>query len=121
MPQCFLAYLKSIPAELKTYKVALKDPNWQQTMQLEINALHENRTWTLVPPSPQMNLVSSKWVFKVKTKADGSLEQYKACLVARGFNQLQGLDYEETFSPVVKPRTIRIIPTLALSNGWSLK
>lgn len=87
---------------------------------MEIDALYENRTWTLVPPSPKMNLVSNKWVFKVKQKWIALIERYKARLIARGFNQLKELDYEETFSPVVKKRTIRLILTLALSNGWSL-
>lgn len=90
-------------------------------MQSEINALHTNRAWTLVPPLLNMNLVASKWVFKIKTRADGSIEHYKAHLVARGFTQLQGLDYDETFSPVVKLGTIRLILNLALSYVWSLK
>lgn len=81
-------------------------------MQEEINTLHTNRTWTLVPRKLDMNLVSSKWVFKIKTRADGSIERYKARLVTRGFTQLPGLDYDETFSPVVKPSTIKLIFTL---------
>lgn len=65
-------------------------------MQSKINALHENQTWTLVPPSSNINPVISKWVFKIKTRANGSIELYKACLVAWDFTQLQGLDYEES-------------------------
>ncbi|KAF5462902.1 hypothetical protein F2P56_018869 [Juglans regia] len=121
VPVCFAVDLATTPLEPKTFRQAEHDPNWHQAMQSEIDALHENKTWSLVPPSPDMNLVTSKWVFKVKTKADGSVERYKARLVARGFSQLHGLDYDETFSPVVRPATIRLILHLALSQGWPLK
>jgi hypothetical protein len=83
-----------------------------------MDALHANHTWTLVPKTSNMNLVSSKWIFKVKTQSDGIIDRYKARLVARGFTQLSGLDYDETFSLVVKPGTIRLILNIGLSHGW---
>lgn len=68
----------------------------------EINALHNNKTWILVPKHAGMNLVGSKWVFKTKLSANGAIDRYKARLVARGFPQHEGIDFEETFSPMVK-------------------
>lgn len=75
----------------------------------------------MVPFSPDFNVVGCKWVYKIKRRADGSLEQYKAQLVAKGFHQEEGVDYFETFSPVVRPTTIRLVLTLALSYGWPLQ
>ena len=86
-------------------------------METEFWALQDNHTWQLVPRSPGTNIVSSKWVFKLKQKPDGSVEKYKAYLVARGFSQQYGIDYLETFSPVVKLATVRLVLSLAVSRG----
>ncbi|KAL5728311.1 hypothetical protein ACHQM5_001410 [Ranunculus cassubicifolius] len=90
-------------------------------MSEEFNALLKNATWSLVPPHPRQNTVGSKWVYKIKMRSDGQLERHKARLVAKGFYQQPGIDYEETFSPVVKPTTIRTILTLAISFSWPIR
>lgn len=90
-------------------------------MQEEINALHRNETWHLVPPNKGVNVIDCKWVYKVKKKADGSIDRYKARLVPKGFKQRYGIDYEDTFSPVVKIATIRLVLSIAISRGWCLR
>ncbi|GJY72602.1 ribonuclease H-like domain-containing protein [Tanacetum coccineum] len=92
---------------------ALHDPNWKHAMLDEYNALITNGTWVLVPRPQNVNVVRSMWLFKHKFHADGSLSRYKARLVANGRSQQQGIDCDETFSPVVKPATIRTVLSLA--------
>ena len=100
---------------------ALHDKHWKAAMDFEYEALMKNKTWHLVPPQKGRNVIGCKWVYKIKRKSDGSLNRYKARLVAKGFKQCYGIDYEDTFSPVVKAATIRIVLSLAVSCGWSLR
>ncbi|WVZ78827.1 hypothetical protein U9M48_026477 [Paspalum notatum var. saurae] len=109
------AALSPVP---KTYRGALADPNWRSAMTEEFEALQANGTWDLVPRPPGVNLVSGKWIFRHKLHPDGSLARYKARWVLRGFTQRPGIDFDETFSPVVKPATIRTVLTLALARDW---
>jgi histone deacetylase 1/2 len=90
-------------------------------MQEEYNALMENKTWTLVPSSSNKNLSDCKWVYRIKQRADGTIDRYKARLVAKGFKQRYGIDYEDTFSPIVKIATIWIVLSIAISRDWSLR
>jgi histone deacetylase 1/2 len=85
-------------------------------MEEEFTALQLNKTWDLVPRPAGTNIVSGKWIFKHKFNADGTLERYKARWVLRGFTQRPGIDFDETFSPVVKPATVRTVLSLALSR-----
>ncbi|XP_043687549.1 uncharacterized mitochondrial protein AtMg00820-like [Telopea speciosissima] len=89
-------------------------------MSEEFDALLRNNTWSLVARIPNMNLIGCKWIYRIKQKADGSLERYKARLVSKGFHQQHGVDYYETFSSVIKPTTIRTVLSLVISNGWSV-
>ena len=100
---------------------AFKDPNWRQAMSEEYDALVRNGTWELVSPDGITNLVGCRWVYRIKRNSDGSINRFKARLVAKGFHQRPGVDYHDTFSPVVKPTTVRLVLSLAISRGWSLK
>ena len=109
------APLSPIP---RTYRAALADPNWRAAMEAEYSALLSNNTWDLLPRPSQCNVFTGKWIFKHKFKTDGSFERYKARWVLRGFTQRPGIDFAETFSPVVKPATVRTVLSLALSRSW---
>jgi hypothetical protein len=87
-------------------------------MQAEFDALIGNDTWSLVSRPPGVNMVTGKWIFRHKLHDDGTLDRYKARWVLRGFTQRPGLDYDETFSPVIKPATVRVILSVALSQDW---
>ena len=89
-------------------------------MNKEIQTLVDNNTWDLVDLPPGKKPIGNKWVYKVKLKADGSFNRCKARLVAKGFNQKYGIDYEETFSPVVNMSTIRCLLALASFRKWPI-
>ena len=118
----FLSHLPSTAIQEPTFVAnALKDAKWRHAMQDEFNALIQNQTWDLVSPQCASNLVGCKWIFRVKRNSNGSISRYKALLVAKGFHQRPGLDYTATFSPVVKPTTVRLVLSIAVSNGWKLR
>lgn len=106
--------------EPKSYNAAKETPEWEEAMQEEISALKKNCTWELVPKPENVDLVTCKWIYKLKKGADGKINRYKARLVARGFSQQYGRDYDETFSPVARMVTIRTVISLAASKGWKL-
>ena len=107
--------------EPTTVSQALSSPQWRLAMNEEFEALMRNQTWNLVEPPPNVTPIGCKWVFRIKRHPDGSIQKYKARLVAKGFHQKKGLDYDQVFSPVVKPATIRVMLSLALSKGWCVR
>jgi hypothetical protein len=104
--------LSPIPTSVRE---ALADPNWRRAMEEEYGALLTNQTWDHVPRQSGCNVVTGKWIWTIKRRVDGTLERYKACWVLWGFTQRPGVDYDETFSSVVKPATVRTVLSLALS------
>nr|GEV05397.1 retrotransposon protein, putative, Ty1-copia subclass [Tanacetum cinerariifolium] len=102
--------------ELTNYKAALLDPEsekWLNAMNVQMQSMKDNEVWILVELPPNGKTVGSKWLFKKKTDMNGNVHTYKARLVAKGYTQTPGIDYEETFSPVVDIRAIRILIAIA--------
>ncbi|KAL0375663.1 UNVERIFIED_CONTAM: Retrovirus-related Pol polyprotein from transposon RE2 [Sesamum calycinum] len=107
----------SIP---NTYCEALRHPAWKMAMDDEMYALISRGTWELVEVPPNADIVACRWVFTLKFRADGTLERYKAHLVAKGFTQTYGVDYFETFSPVARLNSIRVLFSLAVNLNWPM-
>ena len=99
---------------------ALSDSHWVNAMHEELENFERNQVWKLVEPPPQCNPIGTKWVFKNKQDADGVVVRNKARLVAQGFCQKEGIDYEETFAHVARLESIRILLALAASKGFKL-
>ncbi|KAG7564974.1 Reverse transcriptase domain [Arabidopsis suecica] len=110
----------SIETEPKTFKQAIVSLKWTKAMDVELGAMELNKTWSVVSLPPGKNVVGCKWVYTIKYNADGSIERYKARLVAKGYTQQEGVDYIDTFSPVAKLASVKLILGLAAKQGWSL-
>ncbi|GKD77665.1 putative retrotransposon ty1-copia subclass protein, partial [Tanacetum coccineum] len=105
------------------YKAALLDPEskkWLNAMNVEMQSMRDNEVWELVDLPPNGKTVGHKWLFKKKTDMDGAIHTYKALLVTKGFTQTLGIDYEETFSPVVDIRAIRILIAIDAFYGYDI-
>lgn len=116
--------LWAVSEEPKTYEQAIESKDhkqWEQAMNEEYESLVKNRTWILVDPPGDQKVIDNRWVFKLKRNPDESIDRYKARLVVRGFTQEYGVDYHETFSPVVKFTSIRAILALAASKQMKLQ
>lgn len=108
--------------EPRTIKQALQDEKWRTAATDEFNAQVKNHSWDLVPPPPShVTIVGCRWLFTTKYNPDGTVRRPKARLVATGNNQRPGLDYAETFSPVIKSTTIRIVLGVAVNLNWPIR
>ncbi|KAK8576146.1 hypothetical protein V6N13_090623 [Hibiscus sabdariffa] len=109
--------------EPKTYQEAVASPDsekWLEAMRSEMDSMSDNQVWTLVEPPEGVKPIGCKWVFKKKTDMDGNVQTYKGRLVAKGFRQIHGVDYDETFSPVAMFKSIRILLAIAAFHDYEI-
>lgn len=103
-----------------SFKQAIKSDIWKEAMNVEFHGMEINDTYKVVTLPPDKNVVGCKWLYTIKYNADGSVERPKAGLVAKSNTQQEGVDFTDTFSPVAKMTSVKLLLALAASNGWSL-
>lgn len=119
-----LACAAIVTGEPQTYKEAVSSEDaekWEQAMAEEMASLKKNKTWNLEPLPPTRRAIDCKWVYKIKRKPDGSVDRYKARLCAKGYLQQKGIDYSETFAPVVRYDSVRVLLAIATINDMDIK
>ncbi|GKE82296.1 ribonuclease H-like domain-containing protein, partial [Tanacetum coccineum] len=116
---CFVTQLNK-NFKPKYFFKASKFPHWIDAMNQEMNALLRNGTWEIVDLPKGRKVIGSKWIYKMKYQSSGEIDRFKARLVAQGFGQKEGIDYEETFSPVVKMMTVRCLLNIVVSQSWPI-
>lgn len=117
--RAFVSNLSSVEVPSSVYE-ALNKLKWKNVVEDEIRAFNKNGTWKLTDLPSGKQPIGCKWIFHVKYKAYGSIERYKALLVAKGFIQTYGIDYQETFTPVAKLNTVHILLSLVANKEWHL-
>ena len=115
----FVLSLHSNP-EPTSFTEANKFECWRQAMQAELSSLEATGTWKLVDMLDHVKPIGCRWIYKMKHHADGSIERYKARLVTKGYNQIEGLDFFDTYSPVAKMTTVRLVLALESLNHGNL-
>ncbi|GJZ49539.1 putative retrotransposon ty1-copia subclass protein [Tanacetum coccineum] len=122
-----LSYLKEHElgdhGEPTNYRAALSDPEsdkWLEAMNAEMQSMKDNQVWNLVDLPPNCKTVRSKWLFKKRIDMDGNIRTYKARLIAKGFTQTYGVDYEETFSPIADIKAIRILIAIEVFYDYKI-
>ena len=107
----------------QTFKEAMSTPEapqWKETINSEIESIMQNHTWELVDLPKGSKPLGCKWIFKRKLKLDGSIDKYKAQLVAKGFNQREGVDYFDTYAPIIRITSIRLLIAFAALRGLTI-
>ena len=107
-------------AEPSNFYEVSKILEWKKAMNEEYESIIKNNTWDLVKLPDDKQPIGCKWLFKLKFRADGSIDKHKARLVAKGYSQIEGFDFEETFAPIAKLNTIRMIIALATKHHWKI-
>lgn len=119
-PQRFVGYVEQMAqisiAEPASYEDAARQQVWKDAMMEEYQSIMKNDVWDVVPRPKGKSVVTSKWLFKIKHVVDGRIEKYKARFVARGFSHKEGVDYDETFAPVARYTSIRIMIIISLAS-----
>ena len=131
IPPCHSTWVRSIPAHLldyhcyttlttlhkpHTYYEASTDPLWKIAIKEEFDALSKNHTWNLVTLPLGKSVIGCKWIYKIKTRSDGSIKHYKVRLVAKNFTQEYGINYEETFALVAHILSVRALLAIATAS-----
>ncbi|KAL0326887.1 UNVERIFIED_CONTAM: Retrovirus-related Pol polyprotein from transposon TNT 1-94 [Sesamum angustifolium] len=106
--------------EPKNYAEANTTNEWRLAMKAELAALEDNNTWEVVHLPQGTNAIGCRWVYKLKLRADGSVDRYKARVVAKGYSQVEGIDYNECFSPVAKVVTVRLFLAISAIFNWHI-
>ncbi|CAI7890434.1 unnamed protein product [Closterium sp. NIES-53] len=124
--ECAFAFFSPVemPGEPATLKEALESSDaeeWKKAMESELKSIEENGTWELVELPEGRKAITSTWLFKINSDADGKIERYKSRLVAKGYQQKEKVDYKELFAPVVKPTMLRTLLAGAAIKGWVVK
>eukprot|EP00253_Pinus_taeda_P032732 PITA_32732 len=109
-----------LDSEPSSYEEAASQQVWREAMQEEYFSIMKNDVWEVVSRPEGKSVVTSIWLYKVKHAGDGSIEKFKVRFVARGFSQVEGVDYEETFTPVARYTSIRSIISIAAEMGWKI-
>ncbi|GKA49878.1 retrovirus-related pol polyprotein from transposon TNT 1-94 [Tanacetum coccineum] len=114
----FFCFVSTV--EPKNIKEAIQDESWTMAMQEELNQFKTNNVWSLVPPPENQTIIGTKWVFKNKLDENGIVSRNKARLVAQGYNQQEGIDFDETYAPVARLESIRILLAYACAHDFKL-
>ena len=109
-----------IDREPSNFQEASKQQVWHDAMVEEYASIMKNDVWEVVPRPEGKSVVTSRWLYKIKHVADGSIEKYKACFVAQGFSQVEGVDYDERFAPVSRYTSIKVVISIAAEKGWKI-
>jgi hypothetical protein len=123
-PQRFSSYMalmsELLEAEPSSFQEASQQQVWRDAMVEEYASIMKNDVWEVVPRPEGKSVIGSRWIYKIKHAADGSVEKFKARFVAKGFSQKEGIDYDETFAPVARYTSIRAVISIAAEMGWKI-
>ena len=109
-----------IDKEPSNYEEVAEKKEWKDVMIKEYQSIMKNDVWDVVPRPEGKSVVTSKWIYKIKHAADGSIEKYKEIFVARGFSHKEGIDYEENFAPIARYTSIRSVLSLTVVMKWKI-